>query len=100
MSKKPQAKNNSEPKDRPKRGRPKGAKTRELTSVCVDKVPCEKCRSTERTVIGTRTYRHQGQTPDGQLYNCVVWRRCRCNHCKTFRTEKSFEFRIAEKQTA
>jgi hypothetical protein len=52
---------------------------------------CSKCQSTERTgYTHTETKRITGMH-NGQPYNRVVWRSCKCTHCGQHRQDKSYE---------
>lgn len=62
----------------------------------VPQVKCLRCGSTERTKFerGTRKPLNARGMINGQKYNQVRWRRCRCLNCGQIRVERSFHFII------
>ena len=75
---------------KPKKGRPKGAKTE---SVVVDVMPatCPKCGSTARGVyVGTNRHLFTSGVHDGVEYSSITLRRCRCAKCGQTRIERTY----------
>jgi hypothetical protein len=73
------------------KGRPKGAKNREVD--CVDAPPtsCQKCGSTRRTpYFNRRAPEISGVCPlTGQAYTSIVYRRTSCADCGQFRDDRT-----------
>ena len=79
-------------KTKVKRGRPTGAKTADKPVVEIQASRCPSCESTERTPYADRReLSYSGTAPDGQHYDRVVWRSCRCARCGQARVDKTFE---------
>lgn len=64
-----------------KAGRPKGSKTQQLDHVIGVPPGCPRCNSTEFKVLRTPSQRSIQGTIQGQPYNRVTWRRCKCHRC-------------------
>jgi hypothetical protein len=56
---------------------------------------CVQCNSTERSGYTNTETKQISGIRDGQPYNRIVWRRCKCSSCGKHRVDKSFEF-VAE----
>lgn len=72
------------------KGRPQGSKTADVPIVERVLPACPLCGSTNRRVVHTKQLEYSG-VHNGQDYNRVVWRRCKCLDCEGVRVEKSFE---------
>jgi len=83
-----------------RRGRPPGAKTQDLPTVQVVKVPatCPHCGHDKRevvTVVRNRTYSQAVWVRDNTgvllLASRIKWRRCRCCSCHQLYNEQEIE---------
>ena len=73
-----------------KRGRPAGARNKERDVVPGKLTHCKMCGSTDRPKYEGEA---RGGDQDGNLYNCVSWRRTSCATCGQHRIDQFFEMR-------
>jgi hypothetical protein len=75
----------------PKRGRPKGSRTKPRQVVLVRPASCPGCQSTEREPYRLAFTRKQPGFHNGQRYDRIVYRDTKCKACGRPRREAHFE---------
>jgi len=79
-----------------KPGRKPGSRNKEYVHAISYPGRCPACQSTNRSPFipgGTTTQEIEGNDPQGEPYDAVVWRKCKCLDCGQLRTERSYELR-------
>lgn len=78
-----------ENQSKPKRGRPKGSKTKDHPMVVITPKNCVKCGCTHMLTLRTiRTRKMTGEI-DGRKYDSITWRRERCTNCGQIHNTKT-----------
>jgi predicted Zn-ribbon and HTH transcriptional regulator len=92
MTQNPTSQSETGAENSPKRGRPAGSRNQPRTVVLVRPAWCPKCGSSKRTPYRLVNVREMpGYTSDGQRYERIVYRDCRCKDCGQLRREAHFE---------